>query len=89
MNTQIYNIAHQLDFVSDDEKWLAIQSRDGSADGIFYYSVQSTGVYCNPSCGSRLPLRKNIGFHDSVEIAESAGFRACKKCHPNRDAIKE
>ena len=58
-------------------------AKDPDADGHFYYSVQTTGIYCLPSCSSRLPLRKNVRFHDSPLLAEKAGFRPCKRCSPN------
>jgi AraC family transcriptional regulator of adaptative response/methylated-DNA-[protein]-cysteine methyltransferase len=68
---------------SNELKWLAVTSSDKSADGVFYYSVQSTGVYCKPSCSSRKPLRKNVDFHNTASEAELSGFRACKRCRPN------
>ena len=70
-------------FASDDERWAAVTHRDHSADGRFYFSVLTTGVYCRPGCPSRLPRRENVGFHSSCEAAEQAGFRACKRCRPN------
>jgi AraC family transcriptional regulator of adaptative response/methylated-DNA-[protein]-cysteine methyltransferase len=68
---------------TDEERWAAVVRRDKSADGLFYYSVRTTGVYCRPSCASRPALRKNVRFHASCEAAEQAGFRACKRCQPN------
>ena len=38
-------------------------ARDPDADGAFFYSVRSTGVYCRPSCSARLPRRENVAFH--------------------------
>jgi AraC family transcriptional regulator, regulatory protein of adaptative response / methylated-DNA-[protein]-cysteine methyltransferase len=72
--------------VTDSEKWAAVQRRDREADGAFYYSVKSTGVYCRPSCGSRQALRENVAFHDSCAEAERAGFRPCKRCRPDEAA---
>ena len=62
------------------KRWRAIKTRDSSADGKFYYGVRTTGVYCRPSCHSRLPDRKNVLFFPTREAAERAGFRACKRC---------
>lgn len=76
-------------FSSDEERWAAITRRDRDADGQFYYSVKTTGVYCRPSCASRPALRKNVGFHASCEDAERAGFRACKRCRPNAPGLEE
>jgi len=62
--------------------WAAVQRRDRAFNGRFWFSVQSTGVYCLPSCAARPPLRKNVAFHASPEAAEAAGFRPCKRCKP-------
>jgi AraC family transcriptional regulator of adaptative response/methylated-DNA-[protein]-cysteine methyltransferase len=73
----------------DEERWQAVVGRDARADGIFYYSVRTTGVYCRPSCAARLPRRENVRFHASPAEAERAGFRPCKRCRPNRAALAE
>jgi AraC family transcriptional regulator of adaptative response/methylated-DNA-[protein]-cysteine methyltransferase len=65
-----------------DPRWAAVRSRDAKADGSFYYSVQTTGVYCRPSCAARPALPENVRFHDSTADAERAGFRPCKRCKP-------
>src|SRR5690348_1983246 len=70
----------------DNDKWAAVVRRDASADGSFYYSVRTTGVYCRPSCAARLPRRENVQFHASCADAERAGFRPCKRCRPNERA---
>jgi len=67
----------------NDPRWNAVEARDASADGTFWYSVRTTGVYCRPSCGSRTPLRQNVAFHTTREDAERAGFRPCKRCKPD------
>jgi AraC family transcriptional regulator of adaptative response/methylated-DNA-[protein]-cysteine methyltransferase len=59
-----------------------VASRDRSADGAFVYAVDTTGVYCRPTCPSRRALPEHVTFHDSPTAAEAAGFRACKRCHP-------
>jgi len=71
------------EFLNDADRWLAVVGRDRRADGHFYYSVATTGVYCRPSCGARLPRRENVAFHLSTHHAEQAGFRACKRCRPD------
>ena len=76
-------------FSTDDERWDAVVRRDPSADGVFYYSVRTTGVYCRPSCAARLARRENVRFHLACEDAEQAGFRACKRCRPNAPALAE
>jgi AraC family transcriptional regulator, regulatory protein of adaptative response / methylated-DNA-[protein]-cysteine methyltransferase len=71
-----------------DPRWEAVVARDRGADGRFYYSVESTGVYCRPSCGSRLPKRHNVRFHRTAADAERAGFRACRRCKPGQPSIQ-
>jgi AraC family transcriptional regulator of adaptative response/methylated-DNA-[protein]-cysteine methyltransferase len=65
-------------------QWQQVLERDPSADGQFFYAVKSTGVYCRPSCPSRRPSRKNVSFFATAAAAEEAGFRACKRCEPDR-----
>ena len=66
----------------DDARWAAVCARAPEADGRFWYSVRSTGVYCRPSCPSRTPRRANVAFHASCADAEAAGFRPCLRCRP-------
>ena len=71
------------DFADDEARWQAVQRRERAADGVFWYSVLTTGVYCRPSCASRRARRENVAFHASCEEAEAAGFRPCKRCRPD------
>jgi AraC family transcriptional regulator of adaptative response/methylated-DNA-[protein]-cysteine methyltransferase len=75
--------------IERDSRWKAIAARDGKADGTFWYSVRTTGVYCRPSCGARLPRPENVAFHPSREQAERAGFRPCKRCRPDQAPLAE
>src|SRR5438105_645250 len=76
---------------TQDTRWRAVVARDARADGKFFYSVKTTGVYCKPSCAARTPRPENVAFHLSAADAERAGFRACKRCKPGhiRFAIGE
>ena len=76
-------------FSSDEERWNAIVNRDPSADGLFVFSVRTTGVYCRSVCPARLPLRKNVRFHATCQAAEAAGFRPCKRCKPNDASLEQ
>jgi len=67
----------------NDPRWAQVVARDRSADGTFWYSVQTTGVYCRPSCPSRTANPKNVAFYDDLASAKATGFRACKRCHPD------
>src|SRR5262249_4295436 len=67
-----------------DPRWAAVVARDADADGTFFYSVKTTGVYCKPSCAARAARPENVAFHAPAEDAERAGFRPCKRCKPNQ-----
>jgi AraC family transcriptional regulator of adaptative response/methylated-DNA-[protein]-cysteine methyltransferase len=66
-----------------DPRWARILLRDKTADGTFWYSVATTGVYCRPSCPSRAANPKNVGLHDTLEQARATGCRPCKRCNPD------
>jgi AraC family transcriptional regulator, regulatory protein of adaptative response / methylated-DNA-[protein]-cysteine methyltransferase len=66
--------------------WDAVTGRDRAMDGVFFYAVRTTGVYCRPSCPSRRPKPENVVFFRNRSAAERAGFRPCKRCKPERDA---
>lgn len=67
----------------DETKWAAVENNDSSFDGKFYYGVKTTGIFCLPSCKSKVPLKKNIVYFDSFHQALSTGFRPCKRCRPD------
>jgi AraC family transcriptional regulator of adaptative response/methylated-DNA-[protein]-cysteine methyltransferase len=67
----------------NDPRWARVVARDRSADGEFWYSVATTGVYCRPSCPSRGANPGNVAFHSTLEAATATGFRACKRCNPD------
>jgi AraC family transcriptional regulator of adaptative response/methylated-DNA-[protein]-cysteine methyltransferase len=69
----------------EETKWQAVIAKDTRADGDFVFAVSTTGIYCRPSCPSRRARRENVSFYPLPEVAEQAGFRACKRCRP-RDA---
>ena len=73
----------------NDPRWAAILKRDASADGTFYYSVRTTGVYCRPSCAARLARPENVEFHSTCRDAERAGFRPCKRCKPDQAGLAQ
>ncbi|WP_044558450.1 bifunctional DNA-binding transcriptional regulator/O6-methylguanine-DNA methyltransferase Ada [Azospirillum sp. B4] len=72
-----------------DPRWQAVLNRDAGQDGRFVYSVKTTGVYCRPSCPSRLAKPQNVAFHDSCAAAERAGFRPCKRCKPDQQGTAQ
>ena len=66
-----------------DRFWHAIEAADPRFDGWVFCGVKTTGIYCRPSCPARTPKRENVRFFASAAAAQSAGFRACKRCRPD------
>jgi AraC family transcriptional regulator of adaptative response/methylated-DNA-[protein]-cysteine methyltransferase len=72
-----------------DPRWASVVARSTEADGTFFYSVKTTGIYCRPSCAARQARPENVRFHPTREDAEQAGFRPCKRCKPDQPALIE
>ncbi|MEW5561459.1 bifunctional DNA-binding transcriptional regulator/O6-methylguanine-DNA methyltransferase Ada [Enterobacter asburiae] len=70
--------------LNDEFCWQAVLERDKDADGQFVFAVLTTGIYCRPSCRARHALRQNVCFYTDAAAAEHAGFRACKRCQPDK-----
>lgn len=66
--------------MTEQEMWEAAVQNDSSYDGVFFYAVKTTGIYCRPSCRSKPPRRENICFFQTAQAARAAGFRPCKRC---------
>ncbi len=75
--------------VSSDPRWAQIVTRDSAADGTFWYSVLTTGIYCRPSCPSRTANPKNVQLHATLAEARATGFRPCKRCKPESLSVDE
>jgi AraC family transcriptional regulator, regulatory protein of adaptative response / methylated-DNA-[protein]-cysteine methyltransferase len=72
-----------------DPRWASVVARSLAAEGTFFYSVRTTGVYCRPSCAARRPRPENVHFHPTREDAEKAGFRPCQRCKPDQPSLIE
>lgn len=71
-------------FITDEDRWQAVLARDPRADERFVFAVQTTGIFCRPSCRARHALRKNVRFYPDAHHAVQAGFRPCKRCMPDK-----
>ena len=67
-----------------DALYRAVASRDRRFDGRFVLGVTSTGIYCRPSCPARTPKPQNVRYFAVPAAAVAAGFRACRRCRPDR-----
>jgi AraC family transcriptional regulator, regulatory protein of adaptative response / methylated-DNA-[protein]-cysteine methyltransferase len=66
-----------------DFAFAAFDRRDRLLDGQFVGAVQTTRIYCKPSCPARRPLRENVSFYATPAEARAAGYRACLRCRPD------
>lgn len=69
--------------LTDEQRYAIICAKDRNWDGQFVFAVQTTGIYCRPSCGARTPRQPHVAFFDDGAAARAAGFRACKRCKPD------
>jgi AraC family transcriptional regulator, regulatory protein of adaptative response / methylated-DNA-[protein]-cysteine methyltransferase len=65
-----------------DEMYQALLNRDCEYDGLFYFGVRTTGIFCRPTCTAKKPLKRNVQFFDTTTEAMARGFRACRRCRP-------
>lgn len=66
-----------------DTRYEAVRSRDARFDGAFFFAVETTGIYCRPSCPAVTPKRHNVRFFTTAAAAQGSGFRACRRCRPD------
>ncbi|MBF0546581.1 MAG: hypothetical protein HQM08_19200 [Candidatus Riflebacteria bacterium] len=71
---------------STAEMYAAFTRRDWFYDHLFYQGVTTTGIYCRTDCPAKLPLLKNARFFFSSKEAAENGYRACKRCQPDRNS---
>ncbi|KOV69336.1 DNA-3-methyladenine glycosylase 2 family protein [Streptomyces sp. MMG1121] len=69
--------------MDEDSRYEAVRSRDGRFDGAFFFAVETTGIYCRPSCPAVTPKRHNVRFFATAAAAQGSGFRACRRCRPD------
>src|SRR5262249_60224834 len=74
------NKVHTSETAADDPRWARIIARDKHADGLFWYSVLTTGVYCRPSCPSRTGNPKNARLDATRDDTRATGLPPCKRC---------
>ncbi|MCW5850487.1 MAG: bifunctional DNA-binding transcriptional regulator/O6-methylguanine-DNA methyltransferase Ada [Anaerolineae bacterium] len=70
--------------MNDEQRWQVFLARDVAYDGQFVVAVRTTGIYCRPSCPARRPRRENTVFYPAPVEAEGAGYRPCRRCHPEQ-----
>ncbi len=61
----------------------AIFERNFQFDEKFVYAVRTTGIYCRPSCPSKVANLENMIIFGSGFAAERSGYRPCMRCKPD------
>ncbi|MEV7388412.1 AlkA N-terminal domain-containing protein [Streptomyces sp. NPDC091215] len=69
--------------MDENTRYEAVRSRDARFDGAFFFAVETTGIYCRPSCPAVTPKRRNVRFFRTAAAAQGSGFRACRRCRPD------
>ncbi|MFD6440955.1 bifunctional transcriptional activator/DNA repair enzyme AdaA [Peribacillus sp. NPDC060186] len=65
-----------------NDYWKAIIDCDAAYDDHFLYGVKTTGIFCRPSCKSRVPNKENVKIFKNAYMALEENFRPCKRCKP-------
>ncbi|MEV6530395.1 AlkA N-terminal domain-containing protein [Streptomyces sp. NPDC051639] len=69
--------------MDEETRYEAVRSRDARFDGEFFFAVETTGIYCRPSCPAVTPRRRNVRYYTTAAAAQGSGFRACRRCRPD------
>ncbi|MFF2289110.1 bifunctional transcriptional activator/DNA repair enzyme AdaA [Peribacillus butanolivorans] len=65
-----------------NDYWKAIVECDVAYDDHFLFGVKTTGIFCRPSCKSRVPNKENVQIFKNANMALEENFRPCKRCKP-------
>ncbi|MGA2879712.1 MAG: AlkA N-terminal domain-containing protein [Bryobacteraceae bacterium] len=74
--------SHTETELEPDICWQAMHSRDARFDGRFFVAAVTTGIYCRPICPVPFAKPNNIALFPCAAAAEAAGYRPCRRCHP-------
>jgi AraC family transcriptional regulator of adaptative response/methylated-DNA-[protein]-cysteine methyltransferase len=64
----------------------AVEERDESYIGLFFFAVKTTGIFCIPGCRAKTPREENVEYFSAAGDAQDAGYRPCKLCCPTEHA---
>jgi AraC family transcriptional regulator of adaptative response/methylated-DNA-[protein]-cysteine methyltransferase len=73
---------NQQTLPDSDTMYQALVNRNSQLDGIFYFGVKTTGIFCRPGCTARNPKKENVDYFASIQNAMESGYRPCKICSP-------
>ncbi len=72
----------RLSSQNQHEYYRALLQRNAEYDGIVYYAIKTTGIFCRSVCTARKPKFENCEFYPTARDALLAGYRPCKRCQP-------
>lgn len=81
--------AFAIDTATRRSRLAQIYRRDPTAEGRFWCSVVTTGVYCRPTCPARHARPENIRLHETLAEARATGFRPCGRCRPEEPSTAD
>ena len=67
---------------SEERLYQALCERDPEFEGVFFFAVRTTGIFCRPTCPARNPRPENVSYFRCTADAVAAGFRPCQRCTP-------
>lgn len=79
---------HHVEMMTD-ERWQAIIHNDATYNQKFFYAVETTKIFCKPSCKSRVPKKQNVRIFRTAEQALNENFRPCKRCKPTNENLPD
>lgn len=68
--------------VQKQQFYQALLDKNIHYEGVFFVGVQTTGVFCRPTCSARKPKFENCEFYKTAQEALLAFFRPCMRCRP-------
>lgn len=57
--------------------------KDKNFDGVFFFGVKTTGIFCRPSCPSPVAKEKNVIYFRDMFEALDRNYRPCRRCRPD------
>lgn len=76
------NAATPLLDYSFEALYAALLRKDPAYEGMAFVGVKTTGIFCRLTCSAKKPYAHNVDFYRTTKQAQTAGFRACKRCRP-------
>ena len=58
-------------------------AKDRNYDGRFFFGVNTTGIFCRPSCPAPIARERNVRYFQTLYEAMEQGFRPCLRCRPD------